>query len=163
QHPTLRRIYGVAGGKDSVGPGLEKTWTRLVPCFRNGVQNRQTRVVQYHADRDLVQGCSSGDSVHPDELLGMCSVCHDALRPARRVCLVLDELDSGSRRKNPSLAAVFRLYFVQELPVAKVARKCRCSVGTIMNRLKLLQEKTGATPEQLRRVSPHFERLYGDL
>ena len=79
------------------------------------------------------------------------------------MCLALEEADSGSRRKNPSLAAVFRLYFVQELPVAKVARKCRCSVGTIMNRLKLLEQKTGATPEQLRRVAPYFEEFYGDL
>ena len=80
-----------------------------------------------------------------------------------RVCLALEEADSGSRRKNPSLGAVFRLYFVQELPVAKVARKCRCSVGTIMNRLKLLEQKTGATPEQLRRLAPYFDEFYGSL
>jgi hypothetical protein len=82
---------------------------------------------------------------------------------AGRVCVVVEGLDSGSRRKNPSLAAVFRLYFVQGLPVAQVARKCRCSVGTIVNRLKLLEAKTGATPEQLLRIAPQFEQFYGDL
>ena len=76
---------------------------------------------------------------------------------------VLEGLDSGNRRKNPSLAAVFRLYFVQGLPVAQVARKCRCSVGTIVNRLKLLEAKTGATPEQLLRIGPQFEQFYEDL
>ena len=77
--------------------------------------------------------------------------------------MVLEGLDSGSRRKNPSLAAVFRLYFVQGLPVAQVARKCRCSVGTIVNRLKLIEAKTGATPEQLLRIAPQFEQFYEDL
>jgi len=52
---------------------------------------------------------------------------------------------------------------VQELPVAQVAKKCRCAVGTIASRLKLIQSKTGATPSQLRRVSPHFTKLYDDL
>ena len=55
------------------------------------------------------------------------------------------------------------LYFVQELPVAQVAKKCRCSVGTIVNRLKLIQSKTGATPTQLRRISPHFTELHDSL
>ena len=82
---------------------------------------------------------------------------------ASRVCLTLDEFDTGSRRKNPSLTTVFRLYYVQELPVAQVAKKCRCSAGTIMNRLKLLQTKTGATPAQLRRISPHFTQFHEDL
>ena len=82
---------------------------------------------------------------------------------AGRVCVVLEGLDSGSRRKNPSLAAVFRLYFVLGLPVAQVARKCRCSVGTIVNRLKLIEAKTGATPEQLMKIAPQFEQFYGDL
>jgi len=85
------------------------------------------------------------------------------LRRVHGVAPGKEELDSGSRRKNPSLAAVFRLYFVKELPIAQVARKCRCSVGTIMNRIKLLQDKTGATTEELRRVSPHFDRFYEDL
>jgi hypothetical protein len=82
---------------------------------------------------------------------------------ASRVSLLLDDLDTGSRRKHPSLAAVFKLYFIQELPIAKVAKKCRCSVGTIVNRLKLIQSKTGATPDQLRRISPHFTQLHHDL
>ena len=84
---------------------------------------------------------------------------------AGRVAVLLEGLDSGSgsRRKSPSMAAVFRLYFVQGLPVAQVARKCRCSVGTIVNRLKLMEAKTGATPEQLMRIALQFEQFYGDL
>ena len=82
---------------------------------------------------------------------------------ASRVCLVLDEIDGGSRRKNPSLTTVFRLYYVQELPMAQIAKKCRCSAGTIMNRLNLLQAKTGATPAQLRRIGPHFTQFHEDL
>jgi hypothetical protein len=84
---------------------------------------------------------------------------------AARVTTVLDDLDTGtaSRRKHPSLATVFKLYYVEELPVSKVAKKCRCSAGTIVNRLKLIESKTGATPDQLRRVSPHFSKLSEDL
>jgi len=81
---------------------------------------------------------------------------------ARRAFLALDALDCGSRRKLPTLLTVFRLYCIEELTVAQIARKCRCSVGTVSNRLKLLQAATGTNPERLRKVSPYVSRLQRD-
>ena len=70
---------------------------------------------------------------------------------------LLDRLDSQSPLKPPSLLRVFRLYCVQEMTVAQVARACRCSVGTVCNRLKLLHSKTGANPRRLRRTSAYLD------
>ncbi len=69
---------------------------------------------------------------------------------ARTVFEVLDRLDSDSRRKPPSLLTVFRLYCLRHLTVLQIAHKCRCSVGTVSNRLKLLHAKTGTHPAHLR-------------
>ena len=63
---------------------------------------------------------------------------------------VLNRLDSDSRRKPPSLLTVFRLYCVRQLTVVQIAHKCRSSVGTVSNRLKLLHAKTGTHPAHLR-------------
>ena len=45
---------------------------------------------------------------------------------------------------------------MKELTIPQIARKCRCSIGTVANRLKPLRTKTGVSPERLRRVSPLF-------
>ena len=81
---------------------------------------------------------------------------------ARRAFLALDALDCGSRRKLPTLLTIFRLYCIEELTVAQIARKCRCSKGTVSNRLKLLHATTGVEPERLRKVSPYVNRFQHD-
>jgi len=82
---------------------------------------------------------------------------------ARRVCTIIDVLDSESRRKSPNLLTIFRLYCVQEMTVEKIARKCKCSKATVSNRLKLLESKTGVPASRLRRISSYFTKLHDDL
>ncbi len=78
---------------------------------------------------------------------------------ARRTFLALQNQDDSVRRKSPSLYTVFDLYCIKELTIPQIARKCRCSIGTVANRLKLLRGKTGVAPERLRRVAPHFTKF----
>jgi hypothetical protein len=82
---------------------------------------------------------------------------------ARRAFLALQEADNSRRHQPPSLYRVFHLYCVEELSIPQIARKCRCSLGTVANRLNLLRAKTGAAPDQLRRVSPLFTKFEDDL
>jgi len=71
---------------------------------------------------------------------------------ACRVFQVLDRLDGPSRRKHPAILTVFRLYCMKQMSVVEIARKCRCSVGTVSHRLKLVYQKTGSAPARLRRL-----------
>ncbi len=64
---------------------------------------------------------------------------------------LLEQLDSSGPINSPTVLTVFRLYCVREMSVAQVARACRCSVGTVSNRLKLLRARTGVEPRKLRR------------
>src|SRR5260370_38784836 len=65
---------------------------------------------------------------------------------ACRVFQVLDRLDGPSRRKHPALLTFFLLYCTKQMSVVEIARKCRCSVGTDSNRVKLSDQTTGDTP-----------------
>jgi hypothetical protein len=82
---------------------------------------------------------------------------------ARRTFLVLQQQEAGSRRKSPSLYTVFQLYCIEELTIPQTARKCRCSVGTVANRLKLLRARTGVAPERLRGISAYFTKYEEDF
>ncbi len=62
---------------------------------------------------------------------------------------LLDRIDSHSPLKSPTALAVFRLYCLEQLTVTDVARRCRCSVGTVSNRLKLIRSISGLNPEHL--------------
>jgi hypothetical protein len=75
---------------------------------------------------------------------------------ARRTFVILQEADLGSRRRPPSLYAVFQLYCVKEWTIPQIARKCRCSLGTVANRLDLLRRRVGTNPVSLRRVARQF-------
>ena len=59
--------------------------------------------------------------------------------PSLTTCLgaleLLNLLDSASNLNPPTLLTVFRLYCGERLSVSQVARRCRCSVGTISSRL----------------------------
>jgi hypothetical protein len=76
---------------------------------------------------------------------------------ARRAFALVEQLDS--RGKPPSALTVFRLYCVQEMSIPQIARKCRCSVGTVGNRLAHIRRKTGVAPQALRRISIHMSHL----
>ena len=82
---------------------------------------------------------------------------------ARRAFQLIEQLDSEQVIKPPSVLAVFRLYCAKELTAERVARKCQCSKGTVINRLKLIREKTGMDPDELRRFSSHFDKIEDDI
>jgi len=55
---------------------------------------------------------------------------------ARRAFALLQQLDSAPGAEPPSAFTVFRLYCVEELNTREIARICRCSHPTVLNRLK---------------------------
>jgi len=63
---------------------------------------------------------------------------------------ILDRLDTIHVAKSPTILTVFRLYCVQRMTVSQVARRCRCSVGTVSNRLRLMQSKIGLHPSAIK-------------
>ena len=51
----------------------------------------------------------------------------------------------------------------QRMTAEQVARKCRCSKGTVINRLKSIREKTRMEPDELRRFSGQFDKIEDDI
>jgi len=78
---------------------------------------------------------------------------------ARRAFAIMDKLDTESRRKTPSVLTVYRLYCREILSARESAKRCRCSVGTILDRLRMIHAATGLSPAALRTLSPHIERV----
>src|SRR3954471_15948362 len=76
-----------------------------------------------------------------------------SIRPAMDL---LNSVDFQCPTKPPNVLSVLRLYCIHGLTVREIARRYRCSVGTVCNRLKLFRNATGHSPEQLRRPEhPH--------
>ena len=75
----------------------------------------------------------------------------------RKAFALVKALDARKHSKQPSPAAVFSFYCIDGMSVAEIARKCRCSRGTILNRLEFIRRKTGADPVRVRRLSAQFE------
>ena len=75
----------------------------------------------------------------------------------RKAFALVKALDVPKRIKQPSPGAVFSFYCIDGMSVAEIARKCRCSRGTVLNRLELIRRKTGADPVRVRRLSAQFE------
>jgi hypothetical protein len=82
---------------------------------------------------------------------------------ARQAFELVRKLDEGHTARGPSLLTVFRLYCMNEMSAERIARQCGCSKATVINRLRVLAEKTGVSPERLRRYSAQFERMEEDL
>jgi len=77
---------------------------------------------------------------------------------AARAFALVHQLDSQGTRKPPSVLAVFRMYCIDGLGVATIARKCGTTRPTIKYRLRLVETKIGMNIDQLRRVSAHLEK-----
>jgi len=75
---------------------------------------------------------------------------------ATRVVALVSQFDSET-------LAVFRLYCLEGLSAAQVARSSQCSKATVLRRLEVIRAKTGIDPQNLRRLSPHLERIENDL
>jgi hypothetical protein len=82
---------------------------------------------------------------------------------ARQAFRLIEQLDSEQVTKPPTVLAVFRLYCVKEMTAEQVARKCGCAKGTVINRLKLIREKTKMEPDELRRFSSQFDKIEDDI
>ena len=78
---------------------------------------------------------------------------------ARQAFAVVKALDLEQAKKLPTVFTVFRMYCQEELSAAQIARECRCSKATVINRLNLLRRKLGRRPQELRRYSGHLEKV----
>jgi len=77
----------------------------------------------------------------------------------RRVFAIMQQLESQSRRKPPSVLTVFGYYCRAALSVREIALRCHCSSTTIIERLNVIQKKTGLSPAALRALSPHIDKI----
>jgi hypothetical protein len=82
---------------------------------------------------------------------------------ARSAFALLQKLELDAPLKAPSVLAVFRLYCVDGFSADQVARKCRCAKGTVMSRLRFIEERTGVPPEQFRAMSGHLQQVDDEL
>jgi hypothetical protein len=82
---------------------------------------------------------------------------------ARGALEIVKALDTRRGFPAPSLFTVFRLYCVEGLSASAVAAKCGVSKTSVMRRLSTIRAATGASPEQLRRLSPHVGKLEENL
>ncbi len=82
---------------------------------------------------------------------------------ARQALALVKQLDTSDRLEKPSVLTVFRLYCINEMSAAQIARQYGCSKSAIMKRLKILSLKTGTSAEKLRRYSAQFERMEAEM
>jgi len=81
---------------------------------------------------------------------------------ARAAFALLVKLDAQGKQKAPPPMTVFRLYCIDELSADQVATKCRCSKGTVMSRLRFIEQVTHTKPERFRAMSGHLQRIADD-
>ena len=82
---------------------------------------------------------------------------------ARSAFALLQKLELDAPLKAPSVLTVFRLYCVDGFSAERVARKCRCAKGTVMSRLRFIEERTRVKPQQFRAMSGHLQQVDDDL
>ncbi len=72
-------------------------------------------------------------------------------------------LDSQEGLREAPVFTGLRLYYVERLSAERLAKRCRCSKATIINRLRIIHRKTGTNPNQLRAYSSQFESIEKSL
>lgn len=77
----------------------------------------------------------------------------------RKAFKLIETLERESPGNPPGLVTVFKLYCVDQLTTAEIARKCGCSKTTVIERLSRLRKATGAEPAHFRRFSTALEDL----
>jgi len=80
---------------------------------------------------------------------------------ARSAFALVRALDHKRSMKYPSPATVFGFYCIDGFNISAIARKCHCSRGTVINRLKLIRRSTGVDPDAMRQLSSTFESARG--
>lgn len=81
---------------------------------------------------------------------------------ALRLFALIRKLD-GKPTKPPSVLTVFRYYCMENRSAEEVSQLCKCSKGTVLNRLRKLRQATGMDPRALRALSAQFERIEKEL
>jgi hypothetical protein len=84
------------------------------------------------------------------------------LNVAQAAFALLVKMDAQGIYKKPSPLTVFRLYCIEGLSADQVATKCRCAKGTIMSRLRFIEDATNTKPEQFRAMSGHLQKIADD-
>ena len=82
---------------------------------------------------------------------------------ARSAFALLQKLELDAPLKAPSVLTVFRLYCVDGYSADRLARKCRCAKGTVMSRLRFIEEVTNTKPEDFRAMSGHLQQVDDEL
>jgi hypothetical protein len=82
---------------------------------------------------------------------------------ARQTLALAKALDGQYHFRKAPLYTVFLLYCAESLPVHEIASRCGCHRCVIFARLKLLHQKLGRHPSQLRQYSAHFETIENSL
>jgi transposase-like protein len=103
------------------------------------------------------------DAIRKDlgEMRGAAAAVPDSV--ARGVFAVVHSLESEGRWRKAPMLQVFRLYCIEGLTATKTARRCGCSKSLVTLRLRLLQEKLGRDPAELRQMSSQFEEIEDSL
>lgn len=73
------------------------------------------------------------------------------------------KLDTEKPMKPPTLLKVFNLYCVQGMSSNKIAHACKCSKGTVINRIRALQEALKTNLNDLRAHAPTFEAMNREI
>lgn len=82
---------------------------------------------------------------------------------ALRAFAILKSMDTDTPVRKASVFSVFRLYCMENLSAEQVAKRLRCSKGSVINRLALIRQKTGVDPEKLRAYSAQFTGIEQSL
>jgi hypothetical protein len=100
----------------------------------------------------------------PGELFAEFAPKHDEAEEnvARAVFRMMAEIDSDEMMKPPTPITVLRLYCVEEMTADEIAAKCGCAKGTVVNRLRWIQQKTKRHPREFRRLAATFRKIEDD-
>ena len=79
---------------------------------------------------------------------------------ARSAFALVQRLDSERKQAPPTMLTVFRLYCMEELSVAQIARKCECGKATVVRRLAMLRQRTEHRPETTSAASHRIWRRW---
>ena len=82
---------------------------------------------------------------------------------ARQLFALLKQLDAGQAVRKAPVSQVFRLYCLEGLSRAEVAKRCGCVESLVTLRLQEIERKLGRKPAELRDLSPEFERIEESL
>lgn len=110
---------------------------------------------QYAAVRRIL-GCAENEELDGGSTTGNRPTSAEV---AQAAFALMVKLDAKGKQKAPTPLTVFRHYCIEGLSAEQTATKCRCSKGTVMGRLRLIERVTRKKPESFRAMSDHLQRL----